>query len=115
MATHLFTVSKMNKTKTILVKESTISVLKKHGVDYISLTDIAKTKNSEEPKDVVKNWFRNRSTVEFLGLWEKINNPNFKGGSNSTPFMKNQERIVSHCHQNKFLDFFKNIKSIKHE
>ena len=43
------------------------------------MTDIARIKNSAEPKDVVKNWFRNRSTVEFLGLWERINNPNFKG------------------------------------
>lgn len=40
--------------------------------------NIAKVKNQDEPKDVVKNWFRNRSTVEFLGLWERINNPNFK-------------------------------------
>jgi hypothetical protein len=47
--------------------------------DYISLTDIARYKNSYEPKDVVKNWLRSRSTIEFLGLWEKINNLNFKG------------------------------------
>jgi hypothetical protein len=43
------------------------------------LTDIARIKNPIEPKDVVKNWMRLRSTLEFLGLWEKINNPNFKG------------------------------------
>lgn len=36
-------------------------------------------KNPEEPKDVVRNWIRNRSTIEFLGLWEKIHSPNFKG------------------------------------
>ncbi|MBQ7277333.1 MAG: KilA-N domain-containing protein [Bacilli bacterium] len=47
--------------------------------DYVSLTDIARLKNPKEPKDVVKNWLRLRSTLEFLGLWEKINNPNFKG------------------------------------
>ena len=47
--------------------------------DYISLTDIARYKNSDEPKDVVKNWMRNRSTIEFLGLWEQLNNPDFKG------------------------------------
>ncbi len=47
--------------------------------DYISLTDIAKSKNSDEPKDVVKNWLRNKNTIEFLGLWERINNQNFKG------------------------------------
>ena len=47
--------------------------------DYISLTDIARYKNQFEPKDVVKNWLRVRDTIEFLGLWETINNPNFKG------------------------------------
>ncbi|MDY2573697.1 MAG: KilA-N domain-containing protein [Fusobacterium necrophorum] len=47
--------------------------------DYISLTDIARYKNKEEPKDVVKNWLRVRDTIEFLGLWENIHNPNFKG------------------------------------
>ena len=47
--------------------------------DYISLTDIARYKNAEEPKDVVKNWLRIRDTIEFLGLWEVIHNPDFKG------------------------------------
>lgn len=47
--------------------------------DYISLTDIARYKNPNEPKDVVKNWLRVRDTIEFLGLWEIIHNPNFKG------------------------------------
>lgn len=47
--------------------------------DYISLTDIARYKNPEEPKDVVKNWMRSRSTIEFLGLWERLNNSDFKG------------------------------------
>ena len=47
--------------------------------DYLSLTDIARVKNADEPKDVVKNWLRTRNTIEFLGLWEAINNPAFKG------------------------------------
>ena len=47
--------------------------------DYISLTDIARYKNIHEPKDVVKNWLRVRDTIEFLGLWETIHNPSFKG------------------------------------
>ena len=46
-------------------------------IDYISLTDIAKYK-SNTPADVVKNWIRSRETIEFLGLWEQLNNPNFK-------------------------------------
>lgn len=45
--------------------------------DYISITDIAKYK-SDAPDDVVKNWMRNRETIEYLGLWEQINNPGFK-------------------------------------
>ena len=46
--------------------------------DYISLTDMARHRNPEFPADVVKNWLRLRSTVEFLGLWEQLNNPDFK-------------------------------------
>lgn len=46
--------------------------------DYISLTDIAKRKNLDSPADVIKNWLRSRSTLEYLGLWEQLNNPDFK-------------------------------------
>ncbi|CAM3198318.1 KilA-N domain-containing protein [Streptobacillus felis] len=45
--------------------------------DYISLTDIAKYKNKEEPNVVVANWMRNFNTIEYLGIWEKLNNPEF--------------------------------------
>ena len=53
-------------------------ISKPNEEDYISLTDIARYKNPEFPADVVKNWLRVRSTIEFLGLWEQLNNPNFK-------------------------------------
>ena len=46
--------------------------------DYISLTDIAKQKNPDAPADIIKNWLRSRSTIEFLGLWESLNNSDFK-------------------------------------
>ena len=46
--------------------------------DYISITDIAKYKNQDAPADVIKNWLRNKNTIEFLGLWEKLYNPSFK-------------------------------------
>lgn len=46
--------------------------------DYISLTDIARYKNKEEPNVVVANWMRNFNTIEYLGIWEKLNNPEFK-------------------------------------
>lgn len=55
-----------------------IRVSSSNEADYISLTDIAKKRNPEFPADVVKNWLRSRSTIEFLGLWERLNNPNFK-------------------------------------
>lgn len=45
--------------------------------DYISLTDIAKYRELSEPNDVIRNWLRNRNTLEYLGLWEQMNNPNF--------------------------------------
>ena len=45
--------------------------------DYISLTDIAKYKNTEDPRFVIQNWLRNRNTLEFIGLWEVLNNPKF--------------------------------------
>lgn len=46
--------------------------------DYISLTDIAKYKNPEFPRDIIKNWMRNRNTIEFLGVWEQLHNIRFK-------------------------------------
>lgn len=69
----------MSKSKTINVKGTEVVLFSKGSEDYISITDIARFKNPAEPKDVVKNWMRSRSTVEFLGLWEKIHNPDFKG------------------------------------
>ncbi len=65
--------------KSVNVKEQAVSIIRVNNEDYISITDIARFKNRKDPKDVVKNWFRNRNTIEFLGLWEKINNPDFKG------------------------------------
>ena len=45
--------------------------------DYLSLTDIAKYKNPEAPNDIIKNWLRTKNTIEYLGLWEQMYNPNF--------------------------------------
>jgi hypothetical protein len=67
------------KNQTIEVKGTEIVIYSKKDDDYISLTDIARYKNPTAPKDVVKNWMRNYSTIEFIGLWEKIHNPKFKG------------------------------------
>ena len=62
----------------IHAKGTDIAVLSNgNSDDYISLTDIARYK-SDAPDDVIKNWMRNRDTIEFLGLWEQLNNPEFK-------------------------------------
>lgn len=62
----------------IQAKGTDIAVLSNgNSDDYISLTDIARYK-SDAPDDVIKNWMRNRDTIEFLGLWEQLNNPEFK-------------------------------------
>jgi len=67
---------KQNK---LIVQNLNVSFKTIDNKDFISLTDIARSKNPDEPKDVVKNWLRSKSTIEFLGLWETINNENFKG------------------------------------
>ena len=68
------------KKETIEAKGFTIQIYTEDFKnDYISLTDIARYKNAHEPKDVVKNQLRVRDIIEFLGLWETIHNPDFKG------------------------------------
>lgn len=69
----------MAKKSTLQVKGTTIRTLQHNGIDYICITDIARQKNPAEPKDVVKNWMRLKNTLEYLGLWEQLNNPAFKG------------------------------------
>ena len=69
----------MAKKSEITVKDVTIKTMAVNGIDYICITDIARQKNVVEPKDVVKNWMRQKNTLEYLGLWERLNNPNFKG------------------------------------
>ena len=64
------------KHKKITVNNNQISVIKVNGQDYICLTDMVR---GEEGTDHIKNWMRNRNTVEFLGLWEQLHNANFKG------------------------------------
>ena len=67
------------KQQKISVKGIQIVIFTRNERNYISLTDIARYKNADEPKDIVKNWLRTRNTIEFLGIWEKLHNPAFKG------------------------------------
>ena len=63
----------------IKVENSEITVIQEAGVDFISLTDMASVKeNKVRSADIIKNWLRTRYTLEFLGVWEQIHNPNFK-------------------------------------
>ena len=69
----------MAKKSVITVKDVNIRTMTVNGIDYICITDIARQKNETEPKDMVKNWMRQKNTLEYLGLWERLHNPNFKG------------------------------------
>ena len=62
----------------ISVLNQDITVTSIREDDYISLTDIARYKNQKRTDDLVRNWLRNRNTLEFLGIWEHLNNPDFK-------------------------------------
>ena len=63
----------------IIVQNAEITVLSHNDKDYISRTDMANGKQDESrAADVIKNWIRTRYTIEFLGTWEMIHNPNFK-------------------------------------
>jgi len=62
----------------ITVLSSDIATLKIKEEDYICITDIAKYKDDALANDIIKNWLRNRNTIEFLGIWEQLNNPDFK-------------------------------------
>ena len=67
------------KTKTIKVQNTEISIVTSNGSDFICITDIAKSKGGESrAADIIKNWVRSRTTLEFLGTWEIMYNPNFK-------------------------------------
>jgi hypothetical protein len=66
-----------SKKSTIEVQGTAITVLSQTNEDYICLTDIARYKNAEHTDDLIRNWLRNRNTVEFLGVWERLNNSGF--------------------------------------
>lgn len=61
----------------IIVQNTNITIISVNGDDYFSLTDLARYK-SDEPNAVIANWMRNRNTIEYLGIWEQLYNPDFK-------------------------------------
>jgi hypothetical protein len=62
-------------TAKIKVLNKEIAVYTRNEEDYICLTDIAKYKSADRTDDLIRNWIRNRNTIEFLGIWEHLNNP----------------------------------------
>ena len=69
----------MKKNSIIKVEDFEISLYSSTSQDYISLTDMARYKDSERTNYIIQNWLRTRSAIEFCGLWEQLNNPSFKG------------------------------------
>ena len=69
----------MRKTKstTIEVRGTAVTIVPGDDGDFISLTDIARFRNPAGTDDLIRNWLRNRNTVEFLGIWERLHNPEF--------------------------------------
>ena len=66
----------MAKNKSINVKGTAIAIVEQHKQDYISLTDMVKGFGDDT---MIYSWMRNRNTLEFIGIWEQMNNPDFKG------------------------------------
>ena len=67
----------VRKTNELDIKGTAVRVVKINGVDFVCLTDMAKLR-SEDPSFTINHWMRNRMTIEYLGLWETLYNPNFK-------------------------------------
>ena len=70
--------SRMAKNKTIIVKGTEVTLFSEGKNDFISLTDIARHKDLANTDSIIQNWLRNRNTIELLGFWELMYNPNFK-------------------------------------
>lgn len=71
--------NKDNLKTQMMVKDQKVAVLVINGKEYISLTDLARYANFKEPKIPVQTWMRNKDVILYLGLWENLNNENFKG------------------------------------
>ena len=77
----------------INVNHNKIGIMRIGNIDYISLTDLAKHSNPENPANVIIHWMSNKSTFDYLGLWEQLNNDNF----NFTEFSEIKNNEVGHA------------------
>ena len=67
----------MARNNTIRVLNTEVKIKAIEQDDFICITDIAKSRNPEHPDDLIRNWLRNRNTLELLGVWEQLHNPDF--------------------------------------
>ena len=96
----------MSKNSQVVVLSETVRIQRMDQDDYISLTDIAKFKNADDPRFVIQNWMRTRSSIEFLGIWELLNNPDFnpvefdtvKNQSGSNAFVMTPSKWIDSTH-----------------
>jgi len=68
----------MDNIKKLQIENAIVSITKINEDDFICLTDMAKFRDAERTNYIIQNWMRTRNTIEFLGLWEQLKNPNFK-------------------------------------
>ena len=68
---------KSTANSSIRVRGTEIAVVRRDGEDFISLTDIAKSRNPDHPDDLIRNWLRTRNTLVLIGIWEQLHNAGF--------------------------------------
>ena len=120
--------SKGNNLQTeIIVKEQKVNVLRINNKEYISLTDLARYADEDEPRLPIRDWMRSKEVISYLGLWESINNENFKRGefdtfkneAGSNKFKMSPQKWVRETNAigiiSKELVFFENILSTKYD
>ena len=82
----------MAKNKTITVKGTEITIINHQNDDYISLTDMVRAFGDDT---MIYSWMRNRNTLEFIGIWEELNNPDFKDNEFVTFKIKNKQKYIN--------------------
>ena len=103
--------NKDNLKTQMMVKDQKVAVLVINGEEYISLTDLARYANFEEPKIPVQTWMRNKDVILYLGLWENLNNENFKGHEFET--FKNEAGQIELLQNNKNIKVLDKLKVIE--
>lgn len=109
----------MKKTNELDIKGTVVRVVKINGEDFVCLTDMAKLK-SKDAQQTISNWMRNRMTLEYLGLWEELYNPDFKPlgfewfrkGHAANPTLKGNQRDYATINQLICISNMENINAV---